>query len=116
MQLDARVNIDDLARKSEGYSCADITTVCRDASFMAMRKKMEEIKDIAGLSVEEIKAIGGNFFCWFLLSIFDCCTEEMARLPVTSEAFEIAFQKIQSSVAQNEIQQHENWKTEFGSA
>lgn len=99
VKLEEKVNIEELAKKSEGYSCADITTLCRDASFMAMRKRLTELQ-IQGLSVEEIKNIG----------------EEMALLPVTAQDFETAFGKIQSSVSQSEISQHENWKTEFGSA
>jgi katanin p60 ATPase-containing subunit A1 len=49
VSLDPSVDLKDLAAKSEGYSGSDITNVCRDASFMAMRQK------IKGLTPEEIK-------------------------------------------------------------
>ena len=41
-----------IARKLDGYSGADITNVCRDASMMSMRKK------IAGLKPSEIRNLG----------------------------------------------------------
>jgi SpoVK/Ycf46/Vps4 family AAA+-type ATPase len=51
VKLKDDVNLDQLAAKFEGYSGADITIVCRDAAFMAMRKR------ISGLKAEEIKNI-----------------------------------------------------------
>jgi katanin p60 ATPase-containing subunit A1 len=43
------VNVDELASKLVGYSGADITTVCREAAMMPVRRKIQ------GLTPEEIK-------------------------------------------------------------
>ena len=43
-----------IARKLGGYSGADITNVCRDASMMSMRRK------IAGLKPSEIRNLDKN--------------------------------------------------------
>jgi katanin p60 ATPase-containing subunit A1 len=94
VKLSPDVNLDALAEKSEGYSGADITNVCRDASFMAMRKR------IKGLTPEEIRNLS---------------REEM-DLPVTMQDFESAFSKISSSVSAEQIKKYEDWKKEFGSA
>lgn len=49
MKVGTDVNMDDLVANFDGYSGADITNVCRDASFMAMRKL------ISGLNKQQIK-------------------------------------------------------------
>ena len=53
-EVKAEENLDlkTIARKLDGYSGADITNVCRDASMMSMRKK------IAGLKPSEIRNLG----------------------------------------------------------
>ena len=48
VQLDTSVDLEDIANKLDGYSGADITTVCRDASMMGMRRKIE------GMSIEQV--------------------------------------------------------------
>ncbi|MCI15633.1 katanin p60 ATPase-containing subunit A1-like, partial [Trifolium medium] len=45
----ADVNIDEVARRTDGYSGDDLTNVCRDASLNGMRRK------IAGKTRDEIK-------------------------------------------------------------
>ena len=54
--------MDYFAKKSEGYSGADITNVCRDASFMAMRRR------IKGLTPEEIRYDTHSHVCLFLFA------------------------------------------------
>lgn len=63
MQVAPDVNIDEVARRTEGYSGDDLTDVCRDASMNGMRRK-----------------------------------------------------KVQPSVSLADIERHEKWFTEFGSA
>ena len=36
------LDIDDLVRRTEGFSGADINSLCRDASFVQMRKKIKK--------------------------------------------------------------------------
>ncbi|KAL4395045.1 hypothetical protein AHAS_Ahas02G0212700 [Arachis hypogaea] len=40
VQVAPDVNIDDVARRTEGYSGDDLTNVCRDASLNGMRRKI----------------------------------------------------------------------------
>lgn len=49
MGLSADVNLEEIADLIDGYSGADITIVCRDASMMSMRRKIE------GLTPQQIK-------------------------------------------------------------
>jgi len=81
-----------LAKKTAGYSGADITNICRDASMMSMRRIT------AGLSLDELKNLN----------------RESVRQPVTMDDFKDAISKISKSVGEADIQKHLKWMTEFG--
>jgi katanin p60 ATPase-containing subunit A1 len=87
------VNIEELSKLIEGYSGADITNICRDASMMSMRRR------IRGLTPEEIRAI----------------PKDELELPCTRNDFVEAIKKIQSSVSKDDLKRYEDWMKEFGS-
>ncbi|XP_026408500.1 katanin p60 ATPase-containing subunit A1-like [Papaver somniferum] len=89
------VNIDDVARRTEGYSGDDLTNVCRDASLNGMRRK------IAGKTRDEIKSMA---------------KDDISNDPVAMCDFEEALKKVQRSVSPADIERHEKWFHEFGSA
>ncbi|KAJ8637699.1 hypothetical protein MRB53_011966 [Persea americana] len=89
------VNIDAVARRTDGYSGDDLTNVCRDASLNGMRRK------IAGKTRDEIKSMS---------------KDEISNDPVAMCDFEEALTKVQRSVSAADIERHEKWFTEFGSA
>uniref|UniRef100_A0A7N0TRV6 Katanin p60 ATPase-containing subunit A1 n=3 Tax=Kalanchoe fedtschenkoi TaxID=63787 RepID=A0A7N0TRV6_KALFE len=89
------VDIDEVARRTDGYSGDDLTNVCRDASLNGMRRK------IAGKTREEIKNMS---------------KDEISNDPVAMCDFEEALAKVQRSVSQSDIERHEKWFQEFGSA
>uniref|UniRef100_A0A8D2ZK80 Katanin p60 ATPase-containing subunit A1 n=1 Tax=Scophthalmus maximus TaxID=52904 RepID=A0A8D2ZK80_SCOMX len=89
----ADVDLDLIAEKIEGYSGADITNVCRDASMMAMRRRIQ------GLSPEEIRAL----------------SKDELQMPVTMEDFTLTLKKISKSVAAADLEKYEGWMAEFGS-
>ncbi|GFZ04113.1 P-loop containing nucleoside triphosphate hydrolases superfamily protein [Actinidia rufa] len=91
----ADVDIDDVARRTEGYSGDDLTNVCRDASLNGMRRK------IAGKTRDEIKNMS---------------KDEISKDPVAMCDFEEAVTKVQPSVSAADIERHEKWFSEFGSA
>ncbi len=78
----------------DGYSGADITSVCRDAAMMALRRR------IAGLTPEQIRALP---------------KEEVDR-PITSSDFLEAVSKISKSVSSEDLYKYERWMAEFGSS
>ncbi|XP_042315223.1 katanin p60 ATPase-containing subunit A-like 1 isoform X1 [Sceloporus undulatus] len=94
VELDPDISLEEIAEKIEGYSGADITNVCRDASLMAMRRR------INGLSPEEIRAL----------------SKEELLMPVTKGDFELALKKISKSVSAADLEKYEKWMSEFGSA
>ncbi|XP_059641631.1 katanin p60 ATPase-containing subunit A1-like [Cornus florida] len=89
------VDIDEVARRTEGYSGDDLTNVCRDASLNGMRRK------IAGKTRDEIKNMS---------------KDEISKDPIAMCDFEEALTKVQPSVSAADIERHEKWFSEFGSA
>ena len=80
--------------KLGGYSGADITNVCRDASMMSMRRK------IAGLKPSEIRNLD----------------KDELDLPVTKQDFLDAIAKCNKSVSKEDLDKYETWMEEFGSS
>lgn len=93
VELADDVDLDLIAEKIAGYSGADITNVCRDASMMAMRRRIQ------GLSPEEIRAL----------------SKDELQMPVTMEDFNFTLKKISKSVSAADLEKYEAWMTEFGS-
>ncbi|KAJ0172158.1 hypothetical protein K1T71_012131 [Dendrolimus kikuchii] len=94
VKVDPEVELRSIAKKLDGYSGADITNVCRDASMMSMRRK------IAGLKPEQIKQLA----------------KEELDLPVTKQDFMEALAKCNKSVSKGDIQKYLAWMAEFGSS
>ncbi|XP_031626424.1 katanin p60 ATPase-containing subunit A-like 1 [Contarinia nasturtii] len=94
VKLDPSVDLKSISRKLQGYSGADITNVCRDASMMSMRRK------IAGLKPEQIRQLA---------------TEEV-DLPVSTQDFSEAISKCNKSVSKQDLEKYERWMREFGSS
>ncbi|XP_045504062.1 katanin p60 ATPase-containing subunit A-like 1 isoform X1 [Colias croceus] len=94
VKVDQELDLRAIAKKLDGYSGADITNVCRDASMMSMRRK------IAGLKPEQIKQLA----------------KEELDLPVTRQDFVEAIAKCNKSVSKGDIQKYLTWMDEFGSS
>ncbi|KAK0083598.1 hypothetical protein PV325_008535 [Microctonus aethiopoides] len=94
VKVDSSVNLSDIAKKLAGYSGADITNVCRDASMMSMRKK------IAGLKPDQIRQL----------------PKEELDLPVSASDFYEAIERCNKSVSQEDLEKYDKWMNEFGSS
>ena len=94
MKLSEDVELKYIARRLGGYSGADITNVCRDASMMSMRRK------IAGLKPSEIRNLD----------------KDELDLPVTKQDFLDAVAKCNKSVSREDLDKYEKWMVEFGSS
>ncbi|KAF1376193.1 hypothetical protein PFLUV_G00207740 [Perca fluviatilis] len=93
LEVASDVDLDKISEQMDGYSGADITNVCRDASLMAMRRRIE------GLTPEEIRNIS---------------RDEM-HMPTTMEDFESSLKKVSKSVSKSDLEKYEKWIEEFGS-
>ncbi len=94
VKLAGDVDLDLLAEKLDSYNGADIKNICRDASFMAMRRIT------SGMDPEEIRSIAGK----------------LSELPVTQSDFLATIQNTRTSVKLADIEKHDQWKAEYGAA
>lgn len=92
VHLASDIDLESFALKLQGYSGADITNICRDASLMGMRIR------INGLTTEEIKKLN---------------KEEM-DIPVTRTDFDAALSKIKTTVNNKQLEKYETWMKESG--
>jgi len=104
--LEAAVNFDELAANTEGYSGADITNVCHEASMMPIRRLIEGAK-------QAVIARGGGR---------DEIHKKMKELsenqptspPVCHEDFIEAIGKVSSSVGGRDLNKYQEWLEEYG--
>lgn len=82
-----------VANLLEGYSGADITSVCRDACMVKMRRT------IANMTPEQIRSL----------------SKDQLDLPVSAEDFYEAIRKINKSVSAEDLKKYDKWMSEFGS-
>lgn len=92
VEVDGTVDVNVLAKATEGYSGADISNICRDAAMMSMRRA------IAGKRPEEIRNM----------------SKTDVLHPISQEDFESALAKISRSVGKTDIEKYEKWREEFG--
>ncbi|EPY27703.1 microtubule-severing ATPase [Strigomonas culicis] len=97
LRLSPDVDFRRLSKMLEGhfYSCADITSVARDAAMMTMRRYMQEVdKTMLKENAAEIGRL-------------------VAEQPTTMEDFLLALKKVPSSINVENIKRFETWKKEF---
>ncbi|XP_011405478.1 PREDICTED: katanin p60 ATPase-containing subunit A1-like [Amphimedon queenslandica] len=104
VKLAEGVDLDKIAQSSEGYSGADITSLCRDASMMSMRRLMED-KEMRQLIQEKGMSK--------LKERPDL--KEKLEMPTTDEDFATALQRCSKSVSSEDLARYEKWMEEFGS-
>ena len=93
IELDSEVDLEGIADRLDMYSGADITSLCRDAAMMSMRRM------IKGKTPDEIK---------------DMKREDLEK-PVTLEDFDDAIVRCQRSVGNMDLSRYERWIKEYGS-
>ena len=85
-----------IVKKTQGFSGADITNVCRQAAYMPMRRKL---KNQGGFkNIGDMKKF-----------------EEEVNVPLTKDDFAEALKNVNKSVGKDDLKKYEAWMKEFGS-
>jgi len=88
------INLEVFAHQLDGYSGADITEVCCDASMMSLDRKID------GLTPDQISQL----------------EDEVVDLPtLTMEDLKVALENRRKSVSQDQLERYEIWMAKFGS-
>ena len=98
IEVDKNINYDKLVKLTDGYSGADICNVCREASFMPMRRELLANK---GRRVEEL--------------VNDQDFRTKIRAAIVMSDFEKAISNISKSVSQKDLEVYDKWTKEFSS-
>lgn len=104
VKLNDDVDLDKIASSAEGYSGADITSLCRDASMMSMRRLMED---------PELRKLIHEKGLAELRERSDL--KEKLNTPTTMADFENALKRCSKSVSSNDLIKYEKWMNEYGS-
>jgi len=97
VNVSEEVDWDDLVRLTEGYSGADIASVCRDAAMMELRNRMKKARE-EGIPPLEMKKM----------------KDEVLAVPIRHSDFVTALQNVQKSVGKTDMKRYEQWMAEFG--
>lgn len=101
LETDADLDLAEIASLLDGYSGADITLVCRDASMASMRRGMRDMHNMKGMKGDSLRRV-----------ISEKCAE-ISRA-VTRADFLATLKRVQSSVGGSDLKRYAKWMETFG--
>jgi len=99
IKLSSDIDIDTLVKKTEGYSGHDISSVCREASLMNMRRKL----------------MSGNGQFDLLEAAHNETFLQDLEAPVSQNDILTAIKNISKSVSNNDVKKFEEWTDQYSS-
>jgi katanin p60 ATPase-containing subunit A1 len=94
LQVSPDVDWTELIRLTDGYSGADLASVCRDAAMMPLRRMIAQ-----GIDIMKIHGMQADF-----------------ETPLTMIDFQEAIKNTSKSVSKDQLDEYANWMKQFGSA
>lgn len=95
VKVTENINWEKIVQQTQGCSGADICNICRDAAYMPVRRKIQQLGGINKLS--ELKQ------------------QEFIDETLSQKDILEAAKKIKPSVGQEDLKRYTNWMKEFGS-
>lgn len=102
IEVDEDVDLEDIAKRTDGYSGADVANVCRDAAMMSVRRVMEAARAKGLSSTQMQQELVAN--------------EKMLTAAVSNSDFLTAIQKVGKSVGGADMEKYRAWSEEYGAA
>ena len=102
------VDLDALAAATDGFSGADVTTLCRTAAMMPIRRLLEAARAGGGGGVDAMRRVLAD------AGISDADASQL-QLPVEAAHFAEALACTKPSLSGTESARYEAWMAEFGS-
>merc|ERR1719444_99763 len=96
VKLESDVDLPALVGKTEGYSGADVTNVCREAAMMGLRKQMAKARQ-EGIPLAKMQAL-----------------KDEVDVPIMQPDFLEAIKNVSKSVGNEDLQHFADWMKEFG--
>jgi len=96
--LEENINWNEIVKKTEGYSGADIANVCREASLMQMRRRL-------------LSNSGGDIMNMINKPNF----EQEIQAPISEKDLFDSLGNISKSVSKKDLEEYEKWTKEFKS-
>merc|ERR1711879_659080 len=94
VKLSSDVSVKDLVKRTEGYSGADVTNVCREAAMMGLRKRMAKARQ-EGISLVKMQML-----------------KDEVDVPVTQADLLEAIKNTSRSVSTDDLQHFSDWMKE----
>ena len=101
--------LDSICHRTDGYSCADMTNLCKEAAYGPIRSI--SFQDIEHITPDQV------FFSILLRFLFwKAVTEGFFQVrPISSQDFESALSQVRASVSTQDLALYEDWNGRFGS-
>jgi katanin p60 ATPase-containing subunit A1 len=135
LEVSSDLDYNELGQLSEGYTGADISNICRDASMMGIRRFLDDAK-MNGLTNSEIQMIlkTNNFQENSSISLEIASNNPQHTNPsrssstlerksvislhsvVTRNDFLLSLRKVNKSINSNDLKKFENWMNQYGSS
>ena len=87
-----------IVSKTQGYSGADIASLCRDAAMMPMRRNLMKLRNKGGINADLVNKM-----------------KEEVDVPISMNDFKEALKNTSKSVSDTDLENYKKWMDTFGS-
>ena len=98
VSLENDAELQGIVSKTQGYSGADIASLCRDAAMMPMRRNLMTMRNKGGINADLVAKM-----------------KEDVDVPISANDFKEALKNTSKSVSDTDLENYKKWMDTFGS-